>query len=152
MATELEEGIVCSQCGAPARAECGHTNTALPKVESPKEEYGELRWLFQMEQLGENFDAAVAQLEKIKELIETHSELEEKHKTDLDVDHYLDEAAEKIDTALKNFAINGKTVDIGQLVENETTYTDKYNAIVFEINDYAEHYMIGQHKDNIPQI
>lgn len=152
MTTELEEDIVCSECGAPARAACGHTNTALSKVESPKEEYGELRWLFQMEQLGENFDMVVDQLKKIKELIITHKELEERHKTDPDVDHYIDEINEKIIAAFRKFIINGKTVDINELVEDETSYADKYNAIVFEINDYIEQYMIGQHKDNLASI
>lgn len=146
------ESITCSICGTPAHIGCEHASTTLERVESPKEEYGELRWLFQMEQLSENFDMTVGQLEKIRELIETHSELEEEHKTDLDVDHYLDEATEKIDAALKNFTINGKTVDIGELVENEASYTDKYNAIVFEVNDYIEHHMIGQRKDNLASI
>lgn len=122
--------------------------SASDVVANPSEEYGDLETMFQMENLGENFDSVKEQLEVLQEKIKKYNQLSEEYKQDLGMDHYVDEAMYQLEDAYKNFSINGKRFDIRVLCEGKQfdpdINVDDYNKIVFAINGYIDMYMIGQ--------
>lgn len=134
----------------------GHAGQPCPDqrteaVVDPTEEYGSIGNLFSMENLSDNFDEVKDQLDQIKELISKYSDLREKHKTDLDMDQYADEYDEKIRSALVNFTINKKKIDISKLSKS-VGFREIYNDIIYEINDYVELFMIGKNISRLSEL
>jgi hypothetical protein len=120
----------------------------VERVADPLEKYGAMEYLLIMESLLDHFDEVENQLNTIRMLIEEYDEVKEKHKTDLDMDQYVDEYAQKIRDAFENFAINNKKVDIGKL-SKKIDFKDIYNHVVLSVNDYIEANMIGSGKQHL---
>lgn len=116
--------------------------------ESAEEEYGTVENLFQMEDLGNNFDEVRHQVETIEQLILKLEDLNRKLRNDPDMDQYVDECMMSIDDAFKNFQINGKVIDIGAL-SGKTGARQIYNSVVCDINDYIEQFMFGHSRPDL---
>ena len=122
-----------------------------PSELSPKEEYGDLENLFQWEGLEQNFDEVKDQLETIEALIRDYIKFCERYETDLGMEIYVDECADKIDRAFESFTINGKVIDIRELSDKyKFERIDIYNEIVVDVNRYIELFMIGT--DHLPLV
>lgn len=126
----------------------GHLGKPCPdqsveNIDEVEEEYGSFDELFAVENLGDHFEEVKNQLNVIRALVEEFEDLHEKHKTDLDMDQYVDASEEKIQNAFENFTINGKKIDLRKL-SNQSSFREIYNDIVEEINRYIEQYMIGK--------
>lgn len=149
--SEIEHAGMCpihgpGHLGKPCPSESG-----VEEEESVENDYESFEELFAVENLREHFAEVKVQLDALADLIYEFEKVSLQHKTDQDADHYVDEAAEKVEHALKNFTINGKKIDLSN-ISSQTTYKEIYNDIVFDVNTYIEFYMIGMGQKELKSI
>lgn len=133
----------------------GHIGQPCPdqaeKVEDPESEYGDLQSMFSIEHLDEHYDEVEKQMEEILYTIKQYKRAMEQYRTDPDMDVYVDEDSEALRKAFENFTINNKSINIRELT-GEYDHEAAYNDMVYEINDYADTFMIGKRKPRLQSI
>lgn len=119
-------------------------NPSTPKVEHItdfEEQYGNLDTFFSMEDLKAHYEEVLEQIKAIRGAIEDYEEQRERLQTDPDADVYADEAMMKVERLMKNFCLNGKCIN---LLEKTGEYVKVANDLIYDVNQWAELFMIKE--------